>query len=416
MSYISAFPSFSSSFEYLNIYRGFYNISHLFKKSTFAIMKKIAVKKVETQEEMEDFVTFANKMYADCPYYVPELEMDVYDTFNPQKNPGLEFSDIQSFIAINENGRVVGRIAGIINHRANKKWQTHNVRFGYFDFNDDIAISKALLEAVEEWGKERGMETIQGPMGITDFDKEGMLIEDFDLMGTMNTLYNYPYYPIHMGKLGYNKEVDWIQIRIEIPKETPKRYARVAKYSKEMFGVKIKKPTHKEISQQGYGLKIFHLLNEAYAPLFGFTSLSEKQIELFTKQYLKLIDMHLITLVENSDDELVGAAISMRSLSKALRKTKGKLFPYGWFHLLKALTWQPANNAELLLIAVRPDYQMLGVNALFFDDLIPVYNKYGIQWGETGPQLENNVRELTQWKPMNPTFVKRRRCFRKSII
>ena len=379
-------------------------------------MKGIMIKKVETKEDMDDFVNLPNKLYATCPYYVPDLEMDVRNTFNPKKNAGLEFSDIQAFLAFNEQGKAVGRIAGIINHRANKKWNTRNVRFGFFDFIDDLQVSAALLNTVAQWGREQGMENIQGPMGITDFDKEGMLIEDFDQMGSMNTLYNYPYYPQHMEILGYEKEVDWIQVRIDIPKETPAKYARVARLSKEMFDIKVKKINDRDITQGGYGHKIFHLLNESYSPIFGFTEFTDRQIDDFVKQYLGLVDKRLVTVVENDKNEVVGVAVSMCSLSDALRKSAGKLFPFGWYHLLKALKWKPEKHADLLLIAVRPDYQMLGVNALFFDDLIPIYNKHGIRWAETGPQLEDNFRELTQWKPLNPTFTKRRRCYKKKII
>ena len=378
-------------------------------------MRNITIKKVETKRELDDFIQFPNKLYANCPYYVPDLNMDIRNMFNPTRNAGLEFSDIQAFIAINDQGKLMGRIVGIINHHANKTWKAQNVRFGYFDFVDDMKISEALLNAVAQWGKERGMENIQGPMGITDFDKEGMLLEDFDRMGSINTIYNYDYYPKHMEVLGYKKEVDWVQIHIDIPPETPKKYARVARYSKEMFNLKVKKMTNKDITRRGYGYKIFHLLNEAYRPIFGFTELSDKQIDDFVNQYLNLVDKQLITLVENDKDELVGVAITMCSLSKAMRKTQGKLFPFGWLHLLKALKWKKEDNAEMLLIAVRPDYQMLGVNAIFFDDLTPIYNKHGIQWAETGPQLEDNVRELSQWKPLNPTFTKRRRCYKKKI-
>lgn len=378
-------------------------------------MKEIIIKTVDTKEEMNDFIQFPNLLYADSPYFVPDLDIDVRTTFNSKKNRGLEFSEIQAFVAFNQEGKLLGRIAGIINHRANEKWKTKNVRFGFFDFVDDIKVSSALLEAVAEWGKKRGMEYIQGPMGITDFDKEGMLIEDFNQMGSMNTIYNYPYYPDHMEKLGYEKEVDWIQVRIDIPKETPEKYARVARLSKEMFNLKVTKINNKDITRRGYGHKIFHLLNQSYSPIFGFTEFTDKQIDDFVKQYLGLVDKRLVSVVENEENEIVGVAISMCSLSQALRKTKGKLFPFGWYHLLKTLKWKPDNHADLLLIAVRPDYQMLGVNAIFFDDLIPVYNKQGIEWAETGPQLEDNVRELTQWKPLNPTYTKRRRCYKKKI-
>lgn len=378
-------------------------------------MKNISVKKVGTKREMDDFVKFAGQLYAGCPYYVPDLEMDVRETFDPGKNAGLEFSDIQPFIAYDEKGKTVGRIAGIINHRANEKWHTKNVRFGFIEFIDDPEVSAALLKTVEQWGKERGMNCIQGPMGIFDFDKEGMLIEDFDKLGSMITIYNYPYYPRHMEALGYKKEVDWVQVSIEIPREVPPKYVRVAKLSKEMFGLHVKKLTNANVSAHGYGKKVFDLLNTAYGPLFGYTELSDKQVDMYVQRYFPLIDKQMLPVIENEKGEVVGVAITMGSLSHALQRTKGKLFPLGWYHLVRSLKWKKEEKAELLLIAVRPDYQGLGVNALFFDDLIPIYNKYHFKWAETGPQLEDNIKELTQWKPLNPSFTKRRRCYKKNL-
>lgn len=378
-------------------------------------MKKVCIKKVVNKRQMDDFVKFAGKLYAGCKFYIPDLDMDIRDTFDPCKNAGLEFSEIQPFIAYDENGETIGRIAGIINYRANEKWRTKNVRFGFIDFVDDLDVSCALLKAVEQWGKERGMNYIQGPMGIFDFDKEGMLVEDFDKPGSMITIYNYPYYPRHMEALGYEKEVDWVQINIEIPKEVPDKYARVARLSKELFGLRVRKLTNADVSRRGYGEKVFNLLNEAYSPLFGYTELSEKQIEMYVNRYFPLIDKQMLPVVENAEGEVVGVAITMGSLSHALQKTKGRLFPFGWFHLIRSLKWRKEEKAELLLIAVRPDYQGLGVNALFFDDLIPIYNKYHFKWAETGPQLESNIRELSQWKPLNPSLVKRRRCYRKKL-
>lgn len=378
-------------------------------------MKKVCIKKVGNKCQMDDFVRFAGKLYAGCKFYIPDLDMDIRDTFDPCKNAGLEFSEIQPFIAYDENGETIGRIAGIINYRANEKWRTKNVRFGFIDFVDDLDVSCALLKAVEQWGKERGMNYIQGPMGIFDFDKEGMLVEDFDKPGSMITIYNYPYYPRHMEALGYEKEVDWVQINIEIPKEVPDKYARVARLSRELFGLRVRKLTNADVSRRGYGEKVFNLLNEAYSPLFGYTELSEKQIEMYVNRYFPLIDKQMLPVVENAEGEVVGVAITMGSLSHALQKTKGRLFPLGWFHLVRSLKWRKEEKAELLLIAVRPDYQGLGVNALFFDDLIPIYNKYNFKWAETGPQLESNIRELSQWKPLNPSLVKRRRCYRKKL-
>ena len=378
-------------------------------------MSKITINEVQTKREMDDFIRLPHRLYADCPQYVPDLDTDIRDTFDPCKNAGLEYSDIQPFVAYDERGNCVGRIAGIINHRANEKWKTKNVRFGLIEFIDDTDVSSALLGAVEEWGRERGMEHIQGPMGIFDFDKEGMLVEDFERTGSMITIYNPPYYPRHIETLGYEKEADWIQIRIDVPHEVPAKYTRVARLSKEMFGLKVRKLTRKEILQQGYGKKVFDLLNLAYSPLFGYTELTDSQIDSFLHRYIPLVDLRMLPVIEDGEGRLVGVAITMGSQSDALRKSHGRMFPFGWYHLLRALKWKHEDKAEMLLVAVHPDYQGLGVNALFFDDLIPVYNELGFRWAETGPQLEDNVRELSQWKPLNPTFTKRRRCYTKKI-
>ena len=378
-------------------------------------MRKVNVKEVKTKREMDDFVRLTERLYAGCPYYVPDMDTDIRNTFDPRKNAGLDFSEIQPFIAYDENGNVVGRIAGIVNHRANEKWHTKNVRFGFIEFIDDKDVSAALLEAVEHWGRERGMDCIQGPMGIFDFDKEGMLVEDFDRMGSMVTIYNPPYYPEHLVALGYEKEVDWLQVNIEVPKDVPAKYARVAALSKEMFGLHTRKLTKFDISRCGYGKKVFGLLNEAYSPLFGYTEMSDRQIETYLKRYLPLLDLRMLSVVEDEKGELVGVAITMPGLSHALRKSKGRLWPLGWFYLLRALKWRREEKAEMFLVAVRPDYQGLGVNALFFNDLIPVYNRLGFRYAETGPQLEDNMKELNQWKPLHPTFTKRRRCYKKKL-
>lgn len=378
-------------------------------------MRKVNVKEVNTEREMDDFVGLTERLYAGSPYYVPDMETDIRETFDPRKNAGLDFSDIQPFIAYDEHRNAVGRIVGIINHRANKKWHTKNVRFGFVEFIDDKDVSAALLKAVERWGRERGMDCIQGPMGIFDFDKEGMLVEDFDRIGSMVTIYNPPYYSEHLEALGYEKEVDWVQVSIEVPKDVPDKYARVAELSKEMFGLRNRKLTRADISRRGYGRKVFDLLNVSYSPLFGYTELSDRQIDTYLKRYLPLLDLRMLSVVENEKGELVGVAITMPSLSQALRKSKGRLWPLGWFYLLRALKWRREEKAEMFLVAVRPDYQGLGVNALFFNDLIPVYNRLGFRYAETGPQLEDNVKELSQWKPLHPTFTKRRRCYKKIL-
>ncbi len=380
-----------------------------------AIKHNINIKKVETKREMDDFVCLPHRLYRDTPQYVPDLYQDIRDTFRPEKNPGLEYSDIQAFVAYDEEGQCVGRIAGIINRRANDKWNTRSVRFGFIDFVDDEAVSAALLGAVEKWGRERGMDIVQGPLGISDFDKEGMLVEDFDQMGSIVTIYNHPYYPRHMERLGFSKAVDWVQIQVDIPQEIPQKYARVTKLTREMFGLHVKKLSKRQIMYGGYGKRIFDLLNVCYAPLFGYSSFTDRQIDFFVKHYIPLIDTRMISVIEDGEGKMVGAGVSMGSLSNAMRKTHGKLLPWGWLHLLKALKWKHEGKAEMLLIGVLPEYQGLGVNALFFNDLIPVFNKLGYTWAETGPQLEDNVKELSQWKPLNPRLVKRRRCYEKKV-
>ncbi|MBQ9204748.1 MAG: N-acetyltransferase [Prevotella sp.] len=371
---------------------------------------RVEIRKVSSRRDMQDFVRLPRMQYRGVPQYVPDLERDVADMFRRKSNPGLEFSDVQPFVAYH-NGVAVGRIVGIVNRKANERWQQRVVRFGMIEFIDDMEVSRALLDAVGQWGQAMGMDTLQGPMGITDFDKEGMLVEDFHLTGTMNTIWNPDYYPRHMEALGLQKTVDWVQIRIQIPEEVPARYSRTAQYVREQMGLRVVKLGDAGIDAHRYGMQTMRLFNEAYKPIFGFSALSESQMDVFLDRYLSLVDKRMVPIVLNEQNEVVGAAVTIGSLTKALQKANGRLWPTGWYHLLKALKWQHEDTVEMLLVGVRPDCQGMGVNALFFDDLIPIYNQYGFKWAETGPQLEDNVRELSQWKPLKPEFVKRRRCY-----
>ena len=368
------------------------------------------VRKVTSRQEMEDFVRLPQILYRGVSEYVPDLERDIAGIFQRKNNPGLEFADVQPFVAY-RNDVPIGRIVGIVNRKANERWQQRVVRFGMIEFIDDLDISRALLDAVEQWGWELGMDTLQGPMGITDFDKEGMLVEDFHLPGTMNTIWNPDYYPRHMEALGFQKAVDWMQIRIQIPKEVPLRYSRTAQYVRQQMGLRVVKLGDAGIDPRHYAEQAMQLFNEAYKPIFGFSALSKAQIAAFLDRYLPILDRKLVPLVLNGQGEVVGAAVTIGSLSEALQKANGRLWPTGWYHLLKALKWKHEDTVEMLLVGVRPDYQGMGVNALFFDDLIPIYNQYGFKWAETGPQLEDNMRELSQWKALHPAYVKRRRCY-----
>ena len=384
------------------------------KSSKSFEMKRIEVVKADSHRRMRDFLDMPSRIYDGCQQYVPDLNSDVLALFDKRRNAGLVFSSVQPFVAY-RNGETVGRVVGVLNRKANETWNTHNVRFSMIEFIDDLEVSKALLQTVAAWGKDQGMEVLQGPMGVTDFDKEGMLVEDFELTGSMTAYYNPAYYPKHLEQLGFRKEVDWLQVRIQIPQEVPAKYARVAQYAREQVGLTVRKVSRHDVLKGGYGRKIFDLLNQAYAPIFGFSALSEKQADEFLGKYVPLLDMELVPMVENDKGELVGIAVTLVSMVSALQKSQGRLWPFGWYHLLKAMWGRRDDNTELLLIAVRPDYQGLGVNALFFDDLIPVYNKKGVTWAETGPQLEDNLRELSQWKPLSPQFVKRRRCYTLEI-
>ena len=375
---------------------------------------KVEVRKVTCRQSMDDFVRLPRLMYRGVPQYVPDLERDVVAVFCRKSNPGLEYSDVQPFVAYRDDVPV-GRIAGIVNRKANERWQQRVVRFGLIEFIDDLDVSRALLDAVAQWGQEQGMDTLQGPLGITDFDKEGMLVEDFHLTGTMNTIWNPDYYPRHMEALGFQKAVDWLQIRIGIPKETPLRYSRTAQYVREQIGLRVVKMGDAGIEPRRYARQALEMFNEAYAPIFGFSALSETQITAFLDRYLPLLDRQMAPIVLNEQGEVVGAAVTIGSLSRALQKADGRLWPTGWYHLLKALKWKHEDTVEMLLVGVRPDYQGMGLNALFFDDLIPIYNRYGFKWAETGPQLEDNIRELSQWKALQPEYVKRRRCYIKEL-
>ena len=377
-------------------------------------MDKVTVVKADSKQRMNDFLDLPARIYDGCSQYIPDVRSDVRQLFNPDTNAGLEFSSAQPFVAYRGN-EAVGRIVGVINRKANKTWNQKVVRFSMPEFIDDEQVAEALLSTVADWGRQQGMVMLEGPMGITDFDKEGMLIEDFELTGSMTAYYNPPYYPRHLEQLGFQKEVDWLQVRISIPQDVPAKYARVAQYARQTVGLTVRKVSRNDVLKGGYGQKIFNLLNEAYAPIFGFSALSTTQARQFLERYVPLLDMDLVPLVENAEGELVGIAVTMPSLAQALQKSGGRLWPLGWWHLLRSMKWHDEGGVEMLLVAVRPDYQGLGVNALFFDDLIPIYNKKDITWAETGPQLEDNVRELTQWKPLGPQYVKRRRCYKKTI-
>ena len=290
------------------------------------------------------------------------------------------------------------------------------LRFGWIDFIDDPEVSEALIHTVEEWGKERGMTHIQGPLGFTDFDAEGMLIEGYDQLSTMATTYNYPYYPQHMERMGFEKDADWVEYKIYIPDAIPDKHKRISELIQRKYNLKIKKYSSAKKIAHDYGQAIFELMNEAYSPLYGYSALSQRQIDQYVKMYLPILDLRMVTLVTDAEDKLVAVGISMPSLSEALQKSHGRLLPFGWYHLLKALFMKRrAKMLDLLLVAVKPEYQNKGVNALLFSDLIPVYQKLGFVFAESNPELELNGKVQAQWEYFKTEQHKRRRAFIKAI-
>ena len=375
----------------------------------------IIIKKVSSKKELKTFIRFNYELYKGNPYSVPDLYDDMLNTFSSKKNAAFEFCEAEYFLAYKDN-KVVGRVAAIINNRANQTWDKKEVRFGWIDFIDDEEVSSALLKAVEDWGKQKGMDTITGPLGFTDMDAEGMLIEGFDQLGTMATIYNYPYYPQHMEKLGFEKDADWVEFKLMVPDKLPEKFIRISEIILQKYKLKIKKLTRKEIKEKHYGQKIFDLINEAYAPLYGFSKMTQGQIDQYVNTYLPLLDLRMVSIVETEDGELVAAGISMASLSKALQKAKGRILPFGWFYLLKALFIKRPKVLDLLLVGVKPEYQSKGVNALLFYDLVPTFKKMGFIYGESNPELEENKKVQAQWSAFESVQHKRRRAFKKAIL
>ena len=375
----------------------------------------ITIKKVSTKRELKKFIRFNYRMYKNNPYSVPDLFDDMLNTFNKKKNAAFEFCEAEYFLAYKDD-KLVGRVAGIINHRANQAWNKQNVRFGWIDFIDDPEVSTALIHTVEEWGKSKGMSHIQGPLGFTDFDAEGMLIEGFDQLSTMATIYNYPYYPEHMAKLGFEKEADWVEYQIFIPESVPEKHQRISDIIQRKYNLRIKKYTSGKKLAREYGQEIFQLMNEAYKQLYGYSALSQRQIDQYVKMYLPILDLRMVPLIVDAEDKLVAVGISMPSLSEALQKAHGRLLPLGWFYLLKALFMKRrAKMLDLLLIAVKPEYQNKGVNALLFSDLIPVYQKLGFIFAESNPELELNGKVQAQWDYFETKQHKRRLAVIKEI-
>lgn len=374
----------------------------------------VMIVKVENNRLLKRFVKFGYELYKECPYYVPELFEDAMNTLRKDRNAAFEFCDADYFLAY-KDGVLAGRIAVLVNKAANEKWGQNAARFGWVDFIDDNEVVDALFATAEKWARERGLTELQGPLGFTDLDREGMLIEGFDRLGTMSTIYNYPYYPEHMNRLGFAKDADWVEFLLKIPEKKWEKAERVAAIVERKFGLRTLRCKSRSELAKRYGYQLFALVNECYAPLYGFTPLTDKQIDQLIKMYLPVIDLRLISLVVDKDDNLVGMGVSIYSLAEALRKSRGRMLPFGWWHLLKALFVKPSKRLDFLLVAVKPEYQSKGVFALIFNEMLDNFMKLGIVDVESNPELETNHKIQSQWSEFEKELHKRRRAFKKEL-
>ena len=375
----------------------------------------IDIQEVTTDNQLEQFIQFYYDLYRGNQCAVPFLYADEKATLSRSKNPSFECCDAAYFLAL-KDGHVVGRIAAIINRRANERWNRRQVRFGWFDFIDDLEVSTALLRAAEDWGRKQGMTEIAGPLGFIDTDREGMLIDGFDELATMYVNYNYPYYPRHMEQIGgFEKDNDYVELKVRVPEVVPAKFAKITEMVRRRYGLRVHKFTRNELIRQGMGRQVFDLLNATYKDLYGFSQLSDSQIDKLVNDYIKIADLNLVTAIMDGD-HMVGFGITFPSFSRALQKTRdGRFLPFGWWHLLKILKWHRTDTVDLLLIGVLPEYRGKGANALIFDDLIRQFQAYGFTWAETGPQMESNESVLSQWQYLESRQHRRHRCYKKMI-
>lgn len=371
----------------------------------------ITIQKVTNNNELNRFIKFPDKLYKGNKYRVPPLHSFEKSTLNKKKNPAFDYCEAKYWLAY-EDGKIVGRIAGLINHTSNQMRDAKNARFGWIDFIDDYEVSELLLQAVEEWAKEKGMNHVHGPFGFTDMDLEGMLVEGFDEIGTQAVLYNYPYYPVHLEKHGYTKEVDWLQFEIKVPEKVPEKMVRITNLVKEKYGLRVLK-AKKAKDILPYAEKMFKTLNESFEHLHEFVPLTEKQIVYYTKQYFSLINPKFVCFVIDKNDDVVGFGISIFSISKALIKAKGKLFPFGFIHILKAL--RKNDTIDLLLQGVKPYYRNKGVTAIFFTEIMQACIDNGVKTAISSHALENNSAAYSMFDGFENRQHLRRRCYGKDI-
>jgi len=374
----------------------------------------VSIVTVQNKKQLKAFVKFPLQLYKDCPYYVPGIFADEMSTLDPSKNPMGKYSKTRLFLAY-KDGKLVGRVAAIINEIANKNWNHQEVRFGWIDFIDDKEVSAALLEAVMAYGKEHGMTDVTGPLGFTDFDSEGCVVEGFDDISSFALKFNYPYYGEHFEALGLTKVNDWLEYRIFVPEQVPEKVTRAAALVQERYNLHVRKINRRDVNRENYGQKLFDLVNRTYSELFDFTVLPPEVIDQYVKTYLGLLDLKYVTVVEDAAGKLIALAVTMPSIARAVQKGGGYLFPLGWWHMLKSMYLKHEEALELLLIAVDPEYRNRGVHAMLFAELIPNLIQGGFKYGESNAEMESNNAVQNLWNIYQKEFKRRRRVFAKPI-
>ena len=384
-------------------------------------MGEIVIKKVETRQDLKAFIELHYDLYHGNKYDAPNLYSDELRTLSKDKNAAFEFCEAEYYLAY-KDGKLVGRVAAIVNHRYNKQWDRPAVRFGWLDMIDDAEVLRALLTAVEDYGRQKGMKEIIGPLGFTDMDPEGMLTKGFEELGTMATEYNHPYYPQLMEQMeGYEKDNDYVEYKVFVPKSgMPEKMRRVAELCMERYNLHVKKLVKSDVyGPKKYGHRVFEVINKTFGHLYGYSEMSERQMDEYVDMYFKFVDLELLCIIEDwntPDHDVVGVGITIPSLTRALQKCrKGRLWPLGWWHLLRALKWKKTDVVDCLLIGVLPEYRKKGANALLFYDLIPIYQKYGFKWGGTHVEMETNGKVQSQWMYFDHEQHKRRRCYKKKL-
>ena len=370
-------------------------------------MSKVSILEVKTPEDLKQFVKFPMNLYKNNPYYVPSFIKDEINVWNPQENPALQYSEAKQFLAWKDN-KIVGRIAVIINHKEEKELGIKKVRFGWIDFIDDTEVSKALIDTAINYAKEHQIDNIEGPMGFTNLDKAGMLTFGFEKIATMIGIYNHEYYPKHIENLGLVKEKEWVEFEMNFPKVLPPKVEKFSSLIAEKYNLRVLDFKNKE-EILPYVKPMFKLLDETYKHLSTYTPISEEQIKTYKEKFFPMIAKNYVICVVDEHDELVSFAVTMPSYSKALQKSEGKLFPFGWWHFLQA---QKKNDrANFYLIGIHPEYQRRGVTAIIFKEIFVRFNNMGIDFAETNPELEENKSVQVLWQDYNPVNHKRRRTY-----